>query len=77
MNSSRDLFERRKERTRYELKKKAAGRPRLSVFRSEKHTYVQVIQLGVYRHETSSTSPKIPGTRLRRRHLPDEPHDPT
>lgn len=43
MNSSRDLFERRKERTRYELKKKAAGRPRLSVFRSEKHTYVQVI----------------------------------
>ena len=43
MNNSRDLFERRKQRTRYELKKKAAGRPRLSVFRSEKHIYVQVI----------------------------------
>ncbi len=43
MNRARDLFERRKQRTRYELKKKALGRPRLSVFRSEKHIYVQVI----------------------------------
>ena len=42
-NTSRDLFERRKQRTRYELKKNALGRPRLSVFRSEQHIYVQVI----------------------------------
>lgn len=33
----------RKLRTRASLKKKAAGRPRLSVFRSNQHIYAQVI----------------------------------
>lgn len=56
MNSSRDLFERRKERTRYEIKKKALGKPRLSVFRSEKHIYVQVIDDTTGRTLASSSS---------------------
>ncbi|WP_158747545.1 50S ribosomal protein L18 [Acidisphaera sp. L21] len=43
MSSPRDLRERRRERLRYQLKKKSAGRPRLSVFRSGKHIYAQVI----------------------------------
>lgn len=37
------LFERREKRTRYRLKKLARGRVRLSVFRSSKHIYAQVI----------------------------------
>ena len=43
MSGPRDLRERRRERLRYQLKKKSAGRPRLSVFRSGKHIYAQVI----------------------------------
>jgi large subunit ribosomal protein L18 len=34
---------RRRERLRFQLRKKSAGRPRLSVFRSGKHIYAQVI----------------------------------
>lgn len=37
------LFKRRAQRNRFALRKKAAGRPRLSVFRSGKHIYAQVI----------------------------------
>ncbi len=37
------LFDRRKRRTRYRLVKNANGRPRLSVFRSGRHIYAQVI----------------------------------
>ncbi|MBP5343679.1 MAG: 50S ribosomal protein L18 [Alphaproteobacteria bacterium] len=36
-------FERRKARVRYSLKKKAEGRLRLSVYRSEKNVYAQII----------------------------------
>lgn len=36
-------FNRRKMRVRRSLKKRAQGRPRLSVFRSSKHIYAQVI----------------------------------
>jgi large subunit ribosomal protein L18 len=36
-------FLRRRERTRVALRKAAHGRPRLSVFRSSKHIYAQVI----------------------------------
>ena len=36
-------FLRRRERTRVTLRKAAHGRPRLSVFRSSKHIYAQVI----------------------------------
>jgi len=37
------LFERRKRRTRYRLVSNADGRPRLSVFRSGRHIYAQII----------------------------------
>ena len=43
MSAQRDLRERRRERLRYQLKQKSGGRPRLSVFRSGKHIYAQVI----------------------------------
>ncbi len=37
------LFDRRKRRLRISIRHKAIGRPRLSVFRSSKHIYAQVI----------------------------------
>ena len=37
------LTERRRRRLRYQLKVKGGGRPRLSVFRSGRHIYAQVI----------------------------------
>ncbi len=43
MMTPKDLFERRKRRNRVLLAKKCAGRLRLSVFRSGKHIYAQVI----------------------------------
>lgn len=43
MASLRKLLERRKKRVRLALKRRAKGRPRLSVFRSSKHIYAQVI----------------------------------
>ena len=43
MSARQDLRERRRERLRFQLRHKAGGRPRLSVFRSGKHIYAQVI----------------------------------
>jgi len=43
MSATKDLGERRRQRLRYQLKQKSGGRPRLSVFRSSKHIYAQVI----------------------------------
>jgi large subunit ribosomal protein L18 len=37
------LFERRQRRTRFNVKRLASGKPRLSVFRSGRHVYAQVI----------------------------------
>ena len=37
------LFDRRKKRTRFRVVTNAAGRPRLSVFRSGRHIYAQII----------------------------------
>lgn len=41
--NAKELHERRKTRTRYQIKRKAHGRLRLSVFRSGKNIYAQVI----------------------------------
>ena len=41
--SSRDSSQRRAQRTRTRLRKLANGRPRLSVFRSSKNIYAQII----------------------------------
>lgn len=41
--NSKKLFERRKRRTRFNVKRLSKGKPRLSIFRSGKHVYAQVI----------------------------------
>lgn len=46
MANSKQLYDRRRRRTRYRLRRLAGGRPRLSVFRSNKHIYAQVIDDG-------------------------------
>ena len=43
MSAPKDLRDRRRERLRYQLTQKSGGRPRLSVFRSGKNIYAQVI----------------------------------
>jgi large subunit ribosomal protein L18 len=43
MSATKQLADRRRARLRYQLRRKAAGRPRLSVFRSGQHIYAQVI----------------------------------
>lgn len=43
MSEAKNLFERRQRRTRFKLSQVTTDRPRLSVFRSKKHMYVQVI----------------------------------
>jgi large subunit ribosomal protein L18 len=46
MADTKALFARRQRRTRHALRLAGAGRPRLSVFRSGKHIYAQVIDDG-------------------------------
>ena len=43
MSHIKDLFKRRKRRTRFKLAKVVTDRPRLSVFRSKNHIYAQII----------------------------------
>ncbi len=43
MADTKALFARRQRRTRFALRQAGGGRPRLSVFRSGKHIYAQVI----------------------------------
>ena len=43
MLSSRQMFERRRARNRTSLKKNASGKLRLSVHRSSRHIYAQII----------------------------------
>jgi large subunit ribosomal protein L18 len=46
MSKLEDLRTRRRARLRFQLRQKSGGRPRLSVFRSGKHIYAQVIDDG-------------------------------
>jgi large subunit ribosomal protein L18 len=46
MSAIQDLRDRRKTRLRFQLRRKSGGRPRLSVFRSGKNIYAQVIDDG-------------------------------
>ena len=48
MSTNRELRERRRERLRFQLRRKSEGRPRLSVFRSGKNIYAQVIDDSVW-----------------------------
>ncbi|MGE0418742.1 MAG: 50S ribosomal protein L18 [Acetobacteraceae bacterium] len=43
MSGKQDLRNRRRERLRFQLRQKSIGRPRLSVFRSSKNIYAQII----------------------------------
>ena len=43
MNKNRELFARRQRRTRFKIRQTAGGKPRLSVFRSSRHIYAQLI----------------------------------
>jgi large subunit ribosomal protein L18 len=43
MSARIDIKDRRRQRLRYQLRQKSVGRPRLSVFRSGKHIYAQII----------------------------------
>ena len=43
MTAKLEMRERRRARLRFQLRHKGGGRPRLSVFRSSKHIYAQVI----------------------------------
>ena len=43
MSTLQDMRERRRQRLRFQLRRKSGGRPRLSVFRSGKNIYAQVI----------------------------------
>ncbi len=63
MLTSNELFERRKARNRAALRKKSGGRPRLSVFRSSKNIYVQVIDdaRGVTIAAASTLDPELKG----------------
>ena len=56
MAATFDLKARRQQRLRYQLKQKGAGRPRLSVFRSGKHIYAQVIDDGQGRTLAAASS---------------------
>ena len=46
MLRKQELFNRRKKRSRVKLRRLGGGRPRLSVFRSGKHIYAQIIDDG-------------------------------
>ncbi len=43
MLTNKELHKRRQERSRFQLRRRSGGRPRLSVFRSSQHIYAQVI----------------------------------
>ncbi len=51
-----DKETRRRNRLRYQLRQRSAGRPRLSVFRSGKHIYAQVIDDAAGRTLASASS---------------------
>lgn len=56
MATANELFDSRKRRNRYRLRHVGGGRPRLSVFRSNKHIYAQVIDDRVGRTLASASS---------------------
>jgi large subunit ribosomal protein L18 len=43
MSKPKDLVVRRQRRVRSQIRRKSSGRPRLTVFRSSKHIYAQVV----------------------------------
>ncbi len=64
MSRHKELFERRRRRTRARLNKRAGGRHRLTVFRSNNHIYCQVIddERGVTLAAASSLEKQLLGS---------------
>jgi large subunit ribosomal protein L18 len=56
VSTLQDLRARRSGRLRFQLRQKSGGRPRLSVFRSGKHIYAQVIDDSVGRTVAAASS---------------------
>ena len=56
MAKQNDLFERRRRRVRYRIGQVSSGRPRLSVYRSGKHIYAQLIDDGQHLTIASASS---------------------
>ena len=56
MADARTLSERRQQRTRWRLRQTCGGRLRLSVFRSNKHIYAQIIDDGAGRTVAAASS---------------------
>ena len=56
MLTSKELFERRKTRARYAIRRAGKGKPRLSVFRSGKNIYAQIIDDAVGRTLASAST---------------------
>ena len=55
-SKAKALFSRRQMRVRHRIARNAKGRPRLSVFRSSKHIYAQVIDDGAGRTLAAASS---------------------
>jgi large subunit ribosomal protein L18 len=64
MSAKDDLRARRRVRLRFQLRRKGGGRPRLSVFRSSRHIYAQIIDDAAGRTlaAASSLEPAVRGT---------------
>ena len=66
MASGKSLFDRRKRRTRFRIMHTAGGKPRLSVFRSGRHIYAQLIDdragLTIVTASTNEKEGKAPKT---------------
>jgi large subunit ribosomal protein L18 len=56
MVSANERFTRRRQRVRFALRQRGGGRPRLSVFRSNRYIYAQVIDDGAGRTVASASS---------------------
>ena len=56
MSSNQELRERRRNRLRFQIRRKSEGRPRLSVFRSGKNIYAQIIDDSVGRTLAAASS---------------------